>query len=52
MNRIFALCGWLMMLMMAVSCNHKELCYDHEPHAERVEYKIELKFDCEWEYNI
>ena len=52
MNRIFALCGWLMMLMMAVSCNHKELCYDHDSHSERVEYKLELDFDCEWEYNI
>lgn len=52
MNRIFALCGWLMMLVLAVSCNHKELCDDHEPHAERVEYKLELDFDCEWEYNI
>ena len=52
MNRIFALCGWLMMLVLAVSCNHKELCDDHEPHSERVEYKLELDFDCEWEYNI
>ena len=52
MNRLFALCWWLMMLMLVASCNHKELCYDHEPHAERVEYKLELEFDCEWEYNI
>lgn len=45
---------WLGMLMglCFVSCEHQELCYDHEPHAERVEYKLELSFDCEWEYNV
>ena len=45
---------WIGMLMglCFVSCEHQELCYDHEPHAERVEYKLELSFDCEWEYNV
>ena len=52
MNRIFALCGLLLVIVLGASCEHKELCYDHEPHAERVEYKLELDFDCEWEYNI
>ena len=52
MNRILSMMGQFFMLTAMVSCNHKELCYDHEPHAERVEYKLELSFDCEWEYNI
>ncbi|MBQ8241045.1 MAG: DUF5119 domain-containing protein [Bacteroides sp.] len=52
MNRILSMMGLFFMLTAMVSCNHKELCYDHEPHAERVEYKLELSFDCEWEYNI
>lgn len=45
---------WIGMLMglCFVSCEHQELCYDHTPHAERVEYKLELSFDCEWEYNV
>ena len=52
MNRILSMMGLFFMLTAMVSCNHKELCYDHEPHSERVEYKLELSFDCEWEYNI
>ena len=52
MNRIFALCGLLLVIVLGASCEHKELCYDHEPHAERVEYTLELNFECEWEYNI
>lgn len=52
MNRIGIIGSLLLMMLLAVSCNHKELCLDHEPHSERVEYKLELDFDCEWEYNI
>ena len=52
MNRIGIIGSLLLMMLLAVSCNHKELCYDHDPHSERVEYKLELDFDCEWEYNI
>ena len=49
MNRIGIIGSLLLMMLFAVSCNHKELCYDHDPHSERVEYKLELLFDCEWE---
>ena len=52
MNRIGIIGSLLLMMLLVVSCNHKELCYDHDPHSERVEYKLELDFDCEWEYNI
>ena len=52
MNRIGIIGSLLLMMLLVVSCNHKELCLDHEPHSERVEYKLELDFDCEWEYNI
>lgn len=52
MNRIMALGGLMLMLVLGTSCNHKELCYDHDPHSERVEYLLNLTFDCEWEYNI
>lgn len=38
--------------LLLASCEHIELCYDHEPHAERVEYKLNLTFDCRWEYNV
>lgn len=52
MNRIMVLGGLMLMLVLGTSCNHKELCYDHDPHSERVEYLLNLTFDCEWEYNI
>lgn len=37
--------------LAALSCEHKELCYDHDMHTERVEFKFDLCFDCRWEYN-
>ena len=52
MNRLASLFGLVLMLLLGASCNHKELCYDHDQHSERVEYKLELDFECEWEYNI
>ena len=52
MNRLVSLFGLVLMLLLSASCNHKELCYDHDQHTERVEYKLELDFECEWEYNI
>lgn len=42
----------LLAALLLTACEHKELCYDHEPHAERVEYKLNLTFDCQWEYNV
>ena len=43
----------LMLLLCGVllSCEHKDLCYDHDMHTERVELKFNLDFDCQWEYN-
>lgn len=41
-----------LLCILTVSCEQKELCFDHEPHALRTEFKIDLKFDCEWEYNL
>ena len=52
MSRLVSLIGLVLMLLLGVSCDHKELCYDHDQHSERVEYKLELDFECEWEYNI
>ena len=52
MSRYLSLCMGVLMAWCFISCEHQELCYDHTPHAERVEYKLELSFDCEWEYNI
>lgn len=39
---------WVMLL----SGCRKELCYDHERHAERVEYMLALSYDIQWEYNM
>ena len=39
---------WVMLL----SGCRKELCYDHEHHAERVEYMLALSYDIQWEYNM
>lgn len=38
--------------LMLTACEHKELCYNHEDHTERVEYHLALSYDIEWEYNL
>lgn len=38
--------------VLSVSCEHKDLCFDHPPHAHRAEYELRLAFDCEWYYNL
>ena len=32
------------------SCVHKELCFDHEPHAPKSEVTIEAEYEREWQY--
>lgn len=48
MNRML----WLLLVlgMLLTGCR-KELCYDHDKHTMRVEYKLNLSYDLEWEYN-
>ena len=43
---------WLLLVlgMLLTGCR-KELCYDHDKHTMRVEYKLNLSYDLEWEYN-
>lgn len=44
---------WLAVVwVMLLSGCRKELCYDHEHHAERVEYMLALSYDIQWEYNM
>lgn len=44
---------WLAVVwVMLLSGCRKELCYDHERHAERVEYMLALSYDIQWEYNM
>lgn len=44
---LIALC-----LMMMTACEHKDFCYDHGGHQERIEYEINLNYDRSWEYGI
>lgn len=43
---------WVLVIFAVVSCEQKDLCYDHEPHAHRTQFQLRLSFECEWEYNI
>lgn len=45
-------CWMLAMMFLLAGCEHKDLCYDHETHTERVEYLLSLSYDIEWEYNM
>ncbi len=50
MKQLRLLLGALTCLTL-LSCEHKDLCYDHDMHTERVEFKFNLQYDCQWEYN-
>lgn len=40
------------LIILLASCTHKDLCFDHDIHSPKVEYILDLSFDCEWEYNV
>lgn len=50
MNLLPLLSGMLLG-MMFVSCEQKDLCYDHDAHTPRIEYKFNLSFNRAWEQN-
>lgn len=45
-----------MMILAAIalltSCEHKDFCYDHGGHQERIEYMLNLNYDRSWEYGL
>lgn len=46
--KCFPLCGG--MLMLFSSCEHKDLCFDHDAHALKSEVRIETQYKKEWQY--
>ncbi len=36
--------------ILAASCEHKELCFDHNPHAPKSDIRIVATYEREWEY--
>ncbi len=41
---------WIGALLMFSSCEHKELCFDHDAHAFKSEVRIEAQYEREWQY--
>lgn len=37
-------------LMLLSSCEHKDLCFDHDEHAPKSEVRIEAEYEKEWQY--
>lgn len=37
-------------LMLLASCEHKDLCFDHDPHAPTSDVRIEARYEQEWQY--
>ena len=38
------------MLALFSACEHKELCFDHDPHAPKSDIRIEAAYEQEWQY--
>lgn len=51
MNRLLLLLAMATGVLLT-SCEHKDLCYDHDAHTPRAEYKFNLAFDRAWEENV
>lgn len=45
---IYVLCAIL--IVPLVSCEHKELCYDHDPHALKYHVNVKASYEQEWQY--
>ena len=45
---IYVLCAIL--IASLVSCEHKELCYDHDPHALKYHVNVKASYEQEWQY--
>ena len=51
MMRLINICVLCAMLMTSlVSCEHKELCYDHDPHALKYHINVKASYEQEWQY--
>ncbi len=37
-------------LLLLASCEHKELCFDHDMHAFKSEVRVEAQYEREWQY--
>lgn len=45
---IYVLCAIL--IASLVSCEHKEFCYDHDPHALKYHVNVKASYEQEWQY--
>lgn len=39
------------LMLPLASCEHKELCFDHDPHAPKSQVRIEAAYEQEWQYD-
>lgn len=53
MKRIYTLIGYVPlfagMLMLLSSCEHKDLCFDHDAHAPKYDFRVVATYQQEWE---
>ena len=54
MKRIYTVMEYVpllaVMLMLLLSCEHKELCFDHDMHAPKSYVRVETEYEKEWQY--
>lgn len=49
MNKIYKIAIYIAGMFVAISCNHKDLCYDHRDHAHRYHIKVIADYRYDWE---
>lgn len=52
MKRNVLICIVLFMLATFTSCEHKDLCFDHDLHAPKWDIRIEAEYEREWQYTF
>lgn len=50
MKKLSKILASAVMLTTLASCQHKELCYDHDPHALKYHVNVQATYEQEWQY--
>lgn len=50
MKKMHCILGGISLMATLAACEHKELCFDHDPHAPKTDVRIEAVYEQEWEY--
>ena len=49
---IGTLCAMALAMPTLTSCEHKDLCFDHDVHSPKYDFRVVATYQQEWELNL